>query len=478
MVVGFVIRWWVAYVDRPICPRLNDGTQPGCFNVGGDALFGYWQGRLVAMGKGFLDPVAYFLEDGRIRQSAAKPPLYPGFLAVLGRLGLESAEAQRFALLLVGCVTIVLVALVGRHLGGERGDRVGLIAAGLAAVAPAFWINDTMLQVEPLSTLAVAGALLLAYRFRARPTVPLALGLAATLAAGAMLRAEMQLMIPAVLWPMVVTTWTWSRWRRLGVVVGGTALAVAMWSPWLISNQHRLAAASPWAMTSGSGAVLVSAYCDETYFGEALGYWAAHCFDQPRSTRIGSGESLRDAVDRVTGDGETSRLLIDAGRVQATGQRISVDVDRRVLDESQYYNVAAHTAWEFARDHPGRFPVVVVARVGRTLNLFRPFDTIRIDGTVEGRGEGATQLSLAFWWLSLPLGIWGAVLLRRRGVTLIPLIGVSAVVIGTAAASFGVMRYRVPVDLCVVLLAAVAVDELWAQRRSPSLVEQTERLES
>lgn len=468
---GISLRLWIVLVARPTCPRVNVAGQGNCFNVAGDSAFGYWQGRLLAAGHGFIDPVAWYLGGHRVRPSAGKPPLYPATLALLDRIGIDSAHGQRIVLALVGSSTIVLVAFVARRLGGERGVRVGVIAAWLAALTPALWINDTMFQVEPLSTLVMALVLLVAYRFWSAPSVLDALVLAALLGAGAMLRAEMQFMVVAVLWPVVALAAGWSWRRRAGVAAAGTLLAVALWSPWLIYNQGRFAAASPWAMTTGSGAVLVSAYCDETFYGDAIGYWAAHCFEQPLSTRLRPGESVSEAVDRVTGNRETTHLLTEAGKVQARGTRISVDVSRDVLDESQYYAVAAHTAMLYAKGHLTRLPVVVAARLGWTFGLYRPFHAAWIDGTVEGRGETAAMLGLFVWWASAALGVWGGVLLRRRRVTLVPILGVVLVVAATTAVSFGVMRYRVPVDLCAILLAAVALDHAWHHRRRLPLPE-------
>ena len=471
VVTGVVLRLWIVLVARPTCPRINVSGQSGCFNVGGDSVFGYWQGRLLAAGHGYIDPVSWYLDGRKVRPSAGKPPLYPAALALLDRIGIDSANGQRIVLALIGSVTIWVVAVLARRLGGERGVRVGVIAAWLAALTPALWINDTMFQVEPLSTLVMALVLLVAYRFWSAPSLPDAFALAALLGVGAMLRAEMQFMVPAVLWPVVALAATWSWRRRLGVAAAGTLVAVALWAPWLIYNQGRFAAASPWAMTTGSGAVLVSAYCDETFYGDAIGYWAAHCFEQPLATRLRPGESLTEAVDRVTGDRETTRLLTEAGRVQARGTTVTVDVTRDVLDESQYYAVTAHTAVLYAEGHLTRLPVVVVARLGWTFGVFRPFHAAWIDGTVEGRGKASAIASLFVWWASAALAIWGGVLLRRRKVTLVPILGVVAVVAGTTAVSFGVMRYRVPVDLCAILLAAVALDHAWHLRRRPPLPE-------
>lgn len=63
---------------------------------------------------------------------------------------------------LLGTVSIVVIGLLGRRLGGSR---VGLIAAGLAAIYPNIWINDGMLLTETVFILATATALLATYLY-------------------------------------------------------------------------------------------------------------------------------------------------------------------------------------------------------------------------------------------------------------------------------------------------------------------------
>ena len=416
--VGLAIRlaqilWW-----RPTCPVLNRQGAHACFKIGGDALYGYWQGVLIDRGLWFKDPAAYFLRGGIVREAAGKPPLYPGFLAALGKVGLTTPTEQRLALALVGTAAIVMIGLAAHQIAG---DRAAVIAAAIAAIHPLLWINDGMLQIESVYTLLIATMIWCSYRWWRDPTWGRLAALGVSLALGATLRAEAQLLVPAVMVPLAWTTTGLTRRRKVLSVVAVGVGSLALWSPWLVWNQTRFVEAPMGTMTVGTGAVLVSAYCDETFYGDALGYWAAHCF-----TRV---------------------------------------LDPTKLDASQIDAVQRRQALDYARDHLGRLPVVVVARVARMYDLYRPLDTTRLNWQVEGRGRWPSYLGLAVHWLLLPFALAGAVVTWRRKVTLVPLLAQVAVVTVTAAISFGVTRYRVPADVVEVLLAAVAFDALLRRRQ-------------
>ena len=68
---------------------------------------------------------------------------------------------------LFGVSTVVLIGLLGRRLGG---DRVGLLAALIAAVHPLFVGADVALMSESLYGAVVAGLLLAGYPAVDRPT--------------------------------------------------------------------------------------------------------------------------------------------------------------------------------------------------------------------------------------------------------------------------------------------------------------------
>ena len=518
-VVGAAIRWTQIQVTRPTCPRITTTPQSGCFRIWGDAVYGYWQGQMISHGIWWKDPVAYHLDSVRsIREAAGKPPLYPGALGALGwwggvaplvvtivlgigivaltwwiaskrctmlgaRLvtgamvlalawfgigGATSTNQQRLALAACGVAVIGLMGSTARSIAGER---CGVIVAFIAAVHPLLWINDGMLQVESLYALVIVWMIASALRWWATRSTWSMVELSAAVAVAAMLRAEAQLFAVALIVPLLLRAVD-VEWRRRLVQLGvAVAVCAVAWAPWVAWNQTRFEQAPFGAMTVGTGAVLVSAYCDETYYGDALGYWAAHCFSWPITGTIRAGESTTQAADRLLGVSGLGAKVVAGGNVTVTGSQISIALDKAVLDESESDAVLRAHAVTYARAHLGRLPVVMAARILRTLDLYKPLDTLRINDQVEGRGELPSRIGLYLHWLLLPCAVGGVVVLWRRRHTVVPYVATAGVVLMTTAVTFGVTRYRIPLDLCEVLLAGVAIDALISRLRPGPPVE-------
>ena len=85
-------------------------------------------------------------------------------------------EAHRLTGCVLGAFVIVIIGLLGRRAGGER---VGLLAAGIATVYPTLVAADGSLMSETLYGLLVGLALLVALRMRDEPRVLLAAALGA-----------------------------------------------------------------------------------------------------------------------------------------------------------------------------------------------------------------------------------------------------------------------------------------------------------
>ena len=75
-------------------------------------------------------------------------PLTPLYLTPWSLGGGDSVVWQRFATTLLGIATVAVIGLVGRRLAGPV---VGLVAAGIAAVYPNLWINDSLVMSESLA---------------------------------------------------------------------------------------------------------------------------------------------------------------------------------------------------------------------------------------------------------------------------------------------------------------------------------------
>ena len=77
-------------------------------------------------------------------------------LMALVSWGTSPFDRQRMVTVACGIVTVAIIGLVGRRVGG---DRVGLIAAAIAAVYPNLWISDGLVMSESVSCLLIALAL-------------------------------------------------------------------------------------------------------------------------------------------------------------------------------------------------------------------------------------------------------------------------------------------------------------------------------
>ena len=75
------------------------------------------------------------------------------------------------------------------------------------------------------------------------------------------------------------------------------------------------------------------------------------------------------------------------------------------------------------------------------------------------------KLGVLMFFVLMPLAVAGALLLRRRGVVTWILLAPFIIVTVTALTTYGNLRFREPAELCVVVLAAVALDELLRRRQ-------------
>jgi hypothetical protein len=122
-------------------------------------------------------------------------------------------------------------------------------------------------------------------------------------------------------------------------------------------------------------------------------------------------------------------------------------------------------AWHFVTGHLTRAPVVVAARLGRIWNVFK-IDQAADPATSEGRPAWAVWLGAFTTWLSVPLAVMGAVLLRRRGKRIwplaVPIVGLSLTVVLIAG---GLLRYRAPAEPALIVLVSVALAAMIDARR-------------
>ena len=386
--------------------------------VGGDGRYYHVIASLLADGKGFVEPKRFLLQ-GKSVPWAPHPPAWPLVLSVAAKFGLRSVFLQQFVACAVGTATVVVVGLAGRRLA--RGS-VGLIAAGIAAVYPNFWLYERELMSETLTLLVTATVVLLAYRFRATPTRGRAIALGLACGVLAVTHAEQLLLVLILAVPLVLLTRDAPMRSRIDWAVCATAAAVLVVMPWAAYNTARFD--RPVLLGAQFGVNVANANCRYTYSSRSqLGFVDTRC------------QALAVATGRITGVDEAER-------------------DSQFLDAGVRY----------ARNHLSRVPLVVAAREVRTwdvpvLNQMH-FDTSR------GTSIRVIQLGFVSYWILLPTAVAGAVILRRRRVPLLPLVAFGVTVSIATVLTYGFTRFRASADVAIVLLAAVAIDALVRRPRA------------
>ena len=374
----------------------------------GDWYFFHWGANLIAEGHWFVEPFEEMFH-GRLEPSAGHPPLWELLLSGVSVLGGTSYLAHRALGCFLGAGTIVLVALLARRLGGER---AGLAAAAIAAVYPVMIAADGSLMSEGLYSLLVAAVLLLALRLRDRGDVRSAALLGVAIALAALTRSEAMLLFPLLALPIAFTR-ARDRWRLAAASVLAAAVVIA---PWSIRNLVEFD--RPVLISTNDGTLLAGANCDRTYRGKDLGFWNIDCISE--------------------------RTLRNEARQEARWRREGA---------------------EYAWDNRGRLPLVMLARLGRTLDVYQPR---RMVAFAEGRWVRAEQAGIVAYFLLLPLAVAGGRLVRRRRGELLVLLAPVALVILLSLLGYGIPRFRAPAEITIVVLAGAAVSHLLRHRR-PSI---------
>lgn len=364
----------------------------------------------LADGHGYIQP-GPFEAAGEERPTADKPPLYPFVVALPMLVAGGGWEVQHVAGALIGTATVAVIALLGRRVAGER---VGLIAAALAAVYPLLIAADGSLRSESLYALTIALALLCAYRLHELPSARRAAVAGVVIGLSTLTRSEAVVLIVLLVLPLALLVAPRRRALRLTAVASLACLLVL--APWLARTWA--AFDRPVFVSTNSGGLLAGANCEQAYHGEFLGQWVFGCLRPPRSENEAevSAELARDGI-------------------------------------------------EYARDNAGRLPVVVAVRVLRTWELYRPRQQWHFEEFFEGRDRQVQKAGIAMYFLMVPLAVAGALALRRRGVPLRGLLAMFALVTLVSAGAYGFTRFRVGAEVPFVVLAAAGVAALIDRRR-------------
>jgi 4-amino-4-deoxy-L-arabinose transferase-like glycosyltransferase len=410
--------WWLALVTAcGLCLRVVVIVTSRNEAVGGDG-FAYWAtANHNAGGHWFLSP---FLG----RATAIHPPVWTLILTVWAMLGQHTFYSMQLLAAIIGTATVAMVGLAGRRVSG---DRVGLIAAGLAAAYAGFWVYERALLSETFLLLVIAVTLIVAYWFRDRPSLGGAALLGGLTGLLATTRSEQLLIFPLLVAPLIWSAKSLARRIRLAWLAIALAVTLVVVAPWTIYNLGRFQ--KPVFLSTQAGTAVSNGSCNGTYTGPRIGYYDLFCFPKPEPT-----------------------------------------------DESNANGKNLHAGLTYAEHHLSRLPLVVFAREGRAFGYWNPFQQTMLDNAWQHVspifGETTSvwvyDLRLITYWILLIPAVVGAIALRRRRVPLYPLLAFVATVIITVALTFGETRYRAAAEVTLVILAAAGIDAALPSLRRPA----------
>ena len=273
------------------------------------------------------------------RPDALHPPAWALVLTIWAWLGQHSWLAQQTLAAAVGTLTVGAVGLAGRRIAGVR---VGLIAAGIAALYPGLWVYERAILSETLLLLGIAVMILVAYRFRARPSARRAAVLGLMCGLLALTRSEQILVLAVVIAPLILAVRHIGWRRRIGWLALATLCVVVVVTPWTIYNLGRFE--RPVLLSNNFGSAVAQGNCDTTYYGPYTGAYSAPCLH---------GLAGKDqSVDNAT---------------------------------------ALHEGLSYLDHHLGRLPVVLFAREGRAFGFWAPFQQVHLDAEWESGITGCPR---------------------------------------------------------------------------------------
>jgi 4-amino-4-deoxy-L-arabinose transferase-like glycosyltransferase len=319
----------------------------------------------------------------------------------------------------LGAGTIVVIALAGRRIGGAR---CGLIAAAIAALYPNIWLHDGQLLSETMAIFVTALIVLLSYRYLAQRRLLDAILLGGACGLAALARSELVLLVVLLVVPLALRGPAPWRARLVRAGAGCIAAGVVI-SPWIIYNEGRFK--KPVLLSTQFGNTIAAANCDDTFYGPNIGSKSYGC----------------------------SRYYDLMVQEQST------------VDETEFDASLRPKVFDYIKHHKRQLPVVLAARVARTFELWRPRDDVADDQLYLLRERWVAESSLWTWYLAAGFAIYGFVVARRRRVSVFPLVMIGAATLLGIMATFAQTRYRAPLEVSVVLLAALAVDDLAGRRR-------------
>ena len=257
-------------------------------------------------------------------------------LAVFTKLGVTGTLGQRVVTCLIGVTVVPLAALSRARL---MGTTAGVIAALLAALNPAFWMNDVNVLSEALLAPLIAAIVLVAIG-----SVPRSAGVAGGAPRCAHRPRRAHARKPGSCSPSSRSrrgTAHANRKEALWSIAAATIAMVAVLAPWTIYNQTRFE--RPVLLSNNFGGTLSSANCDIAWHGAKLGWWQFGCEGNIKES---GEESVRDRFLRGC------------------------------------------AATDYVRDNLARLPVVILGAHRAELDVFRPDAAVALDANRRPRATG------------------------------------------------------------------------------------------
>lgn len=439
---------------------------------GGDAAyFYYWGAVQFARGYGFLSSSTLLYN---YPTPGAHHP--PGFIVLLGglyKIGLHSPTALRLAMCVLGSMTIVVA---GALLTKVVSKRAGIIGAIIFATYPGLWLTDTQLMSETLAIFAFTVALYFVYSYHRSPSIDKLLGASVGLTIASLTRAEMVVLFPVVLIPLALARRSIPWTRRVVQLAAAAVFPIVCFGAWYAYNLNHYE--KPVYLSTGFGPTALAGACDEVFSGPLIGSISIPCADvvYRRSNPADPAYLAEHSPATIARTRAFARYFAKHGDLPPATWDTSIGMSTKYEDAS-VDNAKAMKLWEhYTSTHRSQLPKVVAARELRLLGLWNPAQQHRIDSVYGGDPIWMTRLTPRYFWLLAIASIAGGLLWRRRRIPLYPLLAQVALAFVVTALTFGLIRYRSVMDVCVALLAATAIDwvagRLTGRRRS-TLAEDT-----
>ena len=342
-------------------------------------------------------------------------PLYPYVLAIVYTIVGHRLDA---VYLLQIAIAIAGIFAIHRATRAMAGERVALIAAGLAAVYGPFLFHDVQILKE---SFAVAAAACLLFALAVAETPRQWLGAGALLGLLALLRENALLLVPFLL-PLA-------------------------WRP---AEGSRSFAARSAAFVFGMALVLAPVAVRNGLVG---GLWLPTTYQGGVNLYIGNN-ALADGTYRPIVPGKQTPAL-----ERREPARIAEQESGRKLSPGEVSSFWLHRALHWAGGHPMAFARLQVRKLGRFFDWYEQPDAVDYYW-VSGLSPVYRLPLIEFATLSV-LAVWGMWLSRRELRRFAPCLLFALGWLATTIAFFLFSRYRLPLVPAILPLAALPVAAAW-----------------